>query len=333
MFLLLALWFTSALAYKSEYKVMDDHTVFNDYEKPLPHVYLDSDDLPDSFTWGDVDGVSYLTKSLNQHIPQYCGSCWAHGALSALADRIKIARGPSATVDINLSVQYILNCGARLGGSCYGGSATGTYEFIKKAGQVPYDTCQPYLACSSDSSIGLCDHVDTTCNALNTCRTCSTFGVECSEIDEYPNATIAEYGTVKGADNMKAEIFARGPIACGINAEPILDYSGGVYTDTKFSHKLVNHIISIVGWGSDDETGEQFWIIRNSWGEYWGEMGYVRLEMGKNELGIESQCSWATPGTFTEKNFPCTEDGRNCSPQASRYIDASERVSEIRARL
>ena len=75
-----------------------------------------------------MDGTSYLTRSLNQHIPQYCGSCWAHGALSALADRIKIARGPSASVDINLSIQYILECA----GSCYGGSATGTYEFIKK---------------------------------------------------------------------------------------------------------------------------------------------------------------------------------------------------------
>ena len=42
--------------------------------------------LPDDFHWGNVNGVSYLTHSLNQHVPQYCGSCWAHGALSSLAD-------------------------------------------------------------------------------------------------------------------------------------------------------------------------------------------------------------------------------------------------------
>ena len=174
--------------------------------------------------------------------------------------------------------------------------------------------------------MGFCGDIDTTCSAMNTCRTCSTFGVACTEIDEYPNATIAEYGTVTGADDMKAEIFARGPIACGINAEPILNYAGGIFSDTALRDKGVNHIISIVGWGTDEDTGKQFWVVRNSWGEYWGEMGYIRLEMGSNELGIESECSWATPGTYTEVNFPCDEDGTNCGPASGKYIDPSDNM-------
>lgn len=332
-FLSLLLASTASAAYVSEFKEMPDHTVKDDYTKPLPNTYLNSDDLPDAFTWANIDGVSYLTKSLNQHIPQYCGSCWAHGALSALGDRIKIARGASASVDINLSIQYILNNAGSMAGSCYGGSATGTYEFIKKAGFVPYDSCQPYIACSSDSSIGFCGSVDTTPSAINTCRTCSTFGVDCAVIDQFPNATIAEYGTVTGADNMKAEIFARGPIACGVNAEPLLDYAGGVFSDDKVRDKLVNHIISIVGWGTDSDTGDQYWIVRNSWGEYWGEMGYFRLTMGGNQLGIESECSWAVPGTFTEQNFPCFEDGSNCDSAQGRFIDPSDDLAIIDARL
>lgn len=66
----------------------------------------------------------------------------------------------------------------------------------------------------------------------NICRTCSTFksnGGFCSQIESYPNATVAEYGEVNGVDNMKAEIYKRGPIAIGINAEPILNYAGGIY--------------------------------------------------------------------------------------------------------
>merc|ERR1719507_2207013 len=46
---------------------------------------------PPSFHWGEVGGVNYLTQAKNQHIPQYCGSCWAQAATSSLSDRIKIA--------------------------------------------------------------------------------------------------------------------------------------------------------------------------------------------------------------------------------------------------
>jgi cathepsin X len=70
---------------------------------------------------------------------------------------------------------------------------------------------------------------------------------------------------------IKAEIYARGPVATGVNASPLLDYAGGVVNNTKVWNMLVNHVVSIVGWGTYEETGEQYWIVRNSWGQYWGE--------------------------------------------------------------
>lgn len=318
-------------------KVMEDHKVFDDYRSPLPYTYINEDDLPDDFNWGNVDGKSYLTKTLNQHIPQYCGSCWAHGALSALGDRIKIARG-GLGADINLSIQYILNCGAKKAGSCYGGTATGVYDFIKEVGYVPYDTCMPYLSCSSDSGEeGFCEHVDTSCSAVNTCRTCNTFsshGGTCTEIDVFPNATVAEYGTYSlDVHKIKAEIYARGPVAAQVNAIPLVHYKGGVVRDTKVMHKLPDHVVSIVGWGTDAKTGKQHWIVRNSWGQYWGEMGYFRIEMGGNELAIESQVVWATPGEFTVTNFPCDEDGANCGPEKMKYVDPSKDVLSVVRRL
>ncbi len=56
---------------------------------PLPSEYVPSK-LPKRFDW-----KHRMTRMRNQHIPQYCGSCWAFGALSSLSDRIKIARGGS----------------------------------------------------------------------------------------------------------------------------------------------------------------------------------------------------------------------------------------------
>ena len=63
---------------------------------------------------------------------------------------------------------------------------------------------------------------------------------------------------------------------------------------------LPNHIVSIVGWGYSVVEDLRYWIVRNSWGEYWGEMGYFRLERGKNLLALEGNCAWATPASFTQ---------------------------------
>jgi cathepsin X len=308
---LLTGYFNVSAEYRSEIQIMPGHDVFDDYTLPLPSSYLNEDDIPTDFSWGDVDGVSYLTKDLNQHIPQYCGSCWAHGTLSSLADRIKIAREAKG-IEINLSVQHLLNCGRHTAGTCHGGSATGAYHHIKITDGIAFDTCQPYIACSSESKEGFCGSVDTTCSAINSCRTCATFGVPCSEIDYYPNASIAEYGHFHGVFNMQSEIYARGPIACALNAEPLKNYTGGVFDfDGPERFKIPNHVISVVGWG-DDTDGTPYWIIRNSWGSYWGEMGYFRLKRNENQLGVESDCSWATPLAFTQVNKPCYEDGTNC---------------------
>lgn len=308
----------------SEYFVPEGH-VPSSYTKPLPHTYTTTEDLPQVWDWRNIKGHSYVTKMLNQHIPQYCGSCWAHGALSALADRIKIAREGKGD-DVNLAVQFILNCGTKVAGSCHGGSHSATYEFIKTTGFVPYDTCLAYEACSQESKEGSCGSSNYECSAINTCRTCSTFsdnGGFCSEIDIFPNATVAEYGMVpNNPTKLKAEIYRRGPVACGVNANEIETYKGGVI-DMPYKSRGVDHIVSIVGWGEDSKTNSQYWIVRNSWGQYWGELGYFRIKMGGNQLGIEGECAWATPGKYTEINFPCNEDGTNCVKHTT-YKDPSE---------
>jgi cathepsin X len=308
---------------------------------PFPHTYITPNELPKSHDWGNVDGKSFLTKSLNQHIPQYCGSCWAHGALSSFADRIKIARNGQGD-DINLSIQFILNCGAVEAGSCHGGYHTGTYEFIQRVGYVPYDTCVPYLACSEESTDGFCGMIDTSCTAANTCKTCDTFGGmggKCTEIDYFPNATVAEYGMIDYDPNDKdatvhkimSEIYARGPVAATINAEPIVKYTGGIFNDDGYSQRT-NHIVSITGWGIDSTTQKQFWIVRNSWGQYWGEMGYMRVEVGKNLLGLEGEVAFVVPGSYTDHNVACYEDGSNCVRHQT-YIDPSNDLVAVKRRL
>merc|ERR1712151_1273873 len=184
-----------------------------------------------------------------------------------------------------------------------GGDSTGS--------GVSYETGQPYLACSSDSDSEYCKHGDWSCTPLNVQRTCGTFGEACVGLTHYPNATVAEFGHISGADAMQKEIFARGPISCSVNGDGLEKYTSGVAEGSSTS---TNHAVTVVGWGTDNDG--LFWILRNSWGEYWGEHGYARVRAGS--LGIESSCSWATVADYTapEKanQYPCNEDGSNCLP-------------------
>ena len=312
---------------------------------PLPYTYISESELPKSFFWGNRSGTSYLTHSLNQHIPQYCGSCWAHSSMSALADRIKIARNATGN-EINLSIQWLLNC-APDAGSCQGGSAIRAYSLLhSKGSMIPYDTCLPYIACSSNSTNGFCPHVDTTCSAP--CRSClnpghKNGGGSCAPIYRFPNATIAEYGSYNSehVHKIMAEVFARGPVKASVNAGPLMDYSGGILYDSDITRNTThNHGITLVGWGYEESTDTPYWMVRNSWGQYWGELGFFRVELGKNLLGIEAHVAWATPGVFSTTNFPCSKDGKNCGDDIHHlmgdhiiYQDPSKDIAAVKRRL
>ena len=64
--------FIGSVAVALESELWDDSDLEKqeNFHSPLPFTYIDPKDLPDDFTWGDIGGRSFLTKSLNQHIPQ-----------------------------------------------------------------------------------------------------------------------------------------------------------------------------------------------------------------------------------------------------------------------
>lgn len=211
-------------------KGMKEHVI-----SPRPHEYLNVQDLPKSFDWRNVNNTNWLSWARNQHIPQYCGSCWAHGTTSSIADRINIVRNRTWP-DMNLSPQVIINCKA--GGSCNGGNPGDVYAYGKQHG-IPEETCQAYVAKNPDSF---------SCSDIQKCMNCGhPAGVKpgdkgnCWAQPKYPVWKVKEYGTVSGADRMKAEIYARGPISCGIDATEKLDaYTGGIFEQVKLA-PLINH--------------------------------------------------------------------------------------------
>lgn len=241
---------------------------------PLPHEYVS--DLPKEWNWADIGGTNYLTATRNQHIPVYCGSCWAQGTTSALSDRISILRN-NTWPRIQLSPQVLVNC--RGGGSCEGGNPGAALEYISENG-IPDETCQNYVAKDGD------------CKPLGVCETCDP-ETGCHPVEQYNNYKVGDYGRVAGAARMKAEIYKRGPIGCGIEVtDRFENYTDGIYSEFKW-WPMINHEISLVGWGV--ENGTEFWWLRNSWGSYWGINGFAKVMMHKHNLGLETDCTWGVP--------------------------------------
>jgi len=85
-----------------------------------------------------------------------------------------------------------------------------------------------------------------------------------------------------------------GPVSIAFEVlSDFFGYSGGVYTssDCSGSPSDVNHAVLVVGYDTT-EDGQDYWIIKNSWGGDWGQSGYFWMERGKNMCGISDCASY-----------------------------------------
>jgi len=63
---------------------------------------------------------------------------------------------------------------------------------------------------------------------------------------------------------------------------------------------MITHSVLLVGYG-EEENGDKWWKIQNSWGPGWGEGGYFRIMRGQNEIGVESSSEAAIPYKITNE--------------------------------
>lgn len=220
-------------------------------------------DLPKSL---DYREQGLLTEDLNQHIPQYCGSCWAHAAFSSIADRIKISTQGKMR-DVIPSVQALINCGNA--GSCNGGDSNSANAYVFKNG-IPDVTCQQYQAKNME------------CSNMTMCMDCNpSTGCAAVPDNKFQKITISEYGVARGDEEIMSEIFNRGPVAAYINANCIENYDigKGVFMYDDCNARATNHAIQINGWGTT-EDGVDYWLMRNSWGRYYADEGFFKVVRG-----------------------------------------------------
>ena len=112
--------------------------------------------------------------------------------------------------------------------------------------------------------------------------------------------------------------LAQQPVAVGVNVHALQFYESGVVdiedcppaSDDPL--KAINHAAVLTGWGRDDATGKWYWILRNTYGDQWGEAGYARLAFGQ-----EAGTNFGTCALYTEGNYPVV-GGLGCTDGAVR---------------
>ena len=204
-------------------------------------------DAPARVDWREKGAVTPVKDQAS------CGSCWAFSTTGTVEGAYAIKTGKL----VSLSEQQLMDCTYGPEYACYGCSGGWPERALR------------YVA-----SHGLCTEEDYPYMEVESeCRDSSC---------EVAVKTVDRVVLPQGDEESLANAVALTPVSITLDASGMQLYKSGIITSCT---ENVNHGVLAVGYGVEEESGIKYWIVKNSWGEDWGEEGYCRIEKDVGGMG------------------------------------------------
>ncbi|XP_050369826.1 ervatamin-C-like [Argentina anserina] len=207
---------------------------------------LATEQIPARMDWREHGAVTPIKNQFS------CGACWTFAAVAAVEGITKIKTGKL----VSLSEQQLLECDDD-GSRCKEGDIESAFKYIMKNKGIATTKEYPYLSTSLNQTFQACDTRKAAHHA----------------------ATITSYGRVNNGFYVRERPLLNAvsfqPIAVAIDGsgKEFKNYPGGIFEGPCGEH--LNHAVTVIGYGTEKDT--DYWLIKNSWGEKWGENGYMRI--------------------------------------------------------
>lgn len=198
--------------------------------------------LPDYFNWRDINGTDYTTSIKTQGL---CPSCEAYGLVAALETIVQYQVGYTFGCDLSEAHLFFYP-----GGTCkWGVNVSHAADYLVEYG-VPDEGCFPDPQRSYDSPLD------------------SVLGWENRTVK------ISEWGWVENnEESIKSALIEYGPLVICIPIyKDFMSYKRGVYQH-RWGDGIGGHLVTLVGY----DDSKQCWIVKNSWGERWGDHGWFKM--------------------------------------------------------
>ena len=186
-----------------------------------------------------------------------CNGCWAFASVANLEGLYYKKRRKF----ISLSEQMLIDCDTNNKG-CSGGSTIKAFSWLQINGGIMTEADYPFTGKNGNCKSNRSKYVDLKITGHK--RLGST-----------------------NENEIKEFLYQTGPLAIGLNSTPLNNYRSGVLDKSSTECPAnINHAVTLVGYGHDNASNKDYWIIKNSWGASWGENGYFRIKRGSGTCGV-----------------------------------------------